>query len=71
MTALCAMHARCIAHCDIKSENLLLDAKFNLKIVDFGYARLCRDPNSFPIYYHASDPVGSLKSNAPELAAQG
>ena len=28
-----------MAHGDIKPENIVLDKKFNLKIVDFGYAK--------------------------------
>ena len=39
VSALRFIHGRRIAHCDIKSENILLDNKFNVKIVDFGYAR--------------------------------
>ena len=39
ISALRHIHSRRIAHCDIKSENILMDSKFNLKLVDFGYAR--------------------------------
>lgn len=33
------LHKRGIAHCDIKTENILLDSKLNIKIADFGFSR--------------------------------
>jgi serine/threonine protein kinase len=62
-----AIHSRRVAHCDIKSENVLLDSKFNVKIVDFGYARYFVDEHCHPIAYDNSDGIGSLKCSAPEL----
>lgn len=39
ISAMKHLHNRRIAHCDIKTENVLLDSKMNIKIADFGYAR--------------------------------
>lgn len=67
LSAMRHIHSRRIAHCDIKSENVLLDSKFNVKVVDFGYARYFQDEHSLPITYDVCDAVGSIKCNAPEL----
>ena len=67
MSALLHIHNIRIAHCDIKSENILLDSKFNLKLVDFGCARYFVNENSEPIIYDNIHPIGTLKCNAPQL----
>jgi serine/threonine protein kinase len=37
--ALAYLHSQNVAHLDIKNENVLLDAEFEPKLADFGYAR--------------------------------
>ena len=38
LKALCYLHTKGYSHRDLKLDNILLDDKFNLKIVDFGFA---------------------------------
>uniref|UniRef100_A0A0V0IUM5 Putative ovule protein n=1 Tax=Solanum chacoense TaxID=4108 RepID=A0A0V0IUM5_SOLCH len=38
--ALAYLHASDVIHCDVKTNNILLDHNFNVKVADFGISRL-------------------------------
>ena len=57
--ALAYLHARSIAHRDIKLENVLLDEWCNCKLIDFGFAILSRGKLRVP--------CGSPAYTAPEI----
>ena len=64
LKALCYIHSNGFSHRDIKLDNILLDDKFNLKLVDFGFA--CplngQDGRGFNSSY-----VGTPSYMAPEI----
>lgn len=43
-------HNRCITHRDIKLENLLLDDKNNIKIIDFGFSTCIPNEKKIKIF---------------------
>lgn len=61
------LHTARISHRDIKAENILIDHRFNIQLVDFGCASYFLDHQHNKIDLDCSEPVGTLKSNAPEL----
>jgi len=64
MEGLQACHSAGIIHRDLKPQNLLMDARYQLKITDFGLSKLVKDADKAVMKTHY---VGTRGYQAPEL----
>lgn len=64
-SALKQAHDHAIVHCDVKSQNILIDTKGVAKITDFGIARAFGQPSES----EERDVIGSVYYLSPEQAA--
>ena len=62
LDGVCFLHSNCVMHRDIKGANILMNRKGDIKLADFGLARVMAD--RYPNY---TNPVVTLWYRAPEL----
>jgi serine/threonine protein kinase len=55
-------HEKHIVHRDLKSQNIMLDENYNIRVIDFGLSRIFETENSL-LYTRC----GSLATTAPEI----
>ena len=59
-------HDQGVVHRDVKPENILLDAEGELKIADFGLAKLTGTPAALVSLTGSQQVLGTLRYMAPE-----
>lgn len=65
VSAIQYLHALDVAHRDIKCDNILLSKKWNVKLIDFGFAKYC--PNAGNLFNFSKTYCGTATYAAPEI----
>jgi serine/threonine protein kinase len=64
LSALQYCHSKCVCHRDIKLENVMLDSRGNVKIIDFGFSTCIPNDKKIKIF------CGTPSYMAPEIVAK-
>jgi tRNA A-37 threonylcarbamoyl transferase component Bud32 len=64
------LHSSGVVHCDLKSLNLLLDSKWNLKVSDFGLTKVKSEIMRNGTQAKSAGAVGTVHWSAPEVLAE-
>jgi serine/threonine protein kinase len=64
------LHSSGVVHCDLKSLNLLLDSKWNLKVSDFGLTKVKGELLRNGSHSRSAGAVGTIHWTAPEVLAE-
>jgi len=67
LSALAHLHSRQVCHLDFSLENMLLDEQYNIKLCDFGVARVMVPGTVFAAAVGANPKPGKLRYMAPEV----